>query len=424
LVNFQKTVLKNGIRVVSEARAGSRAVSMGIWILTGTRDESEDQAGISHFLEHLVFKGTRKRSSLQIAKSLEALGGELNAFTSKEYTVYHALVLRDHWSQALDVLADLVVGMDLRKSDFEIEKSVVIQEIAMGEDQHEELIFDHYFEKSLEGHPLSIPILGTLESIPKLKMSSIKDYYKKRYSGSNIIVSASGFIDHQELVKGVEKLLGGKPKSKYKAKRNKPKHKPFRAVIEKQAEQLHLIMGFPCTSFKDKNRFEAFIVNALLGGGMTSRLYQSVREKKGLVYTIQSSLTTFVDAGLIQIYAACEPKNMKDVIVGVVKELKKLKKRGITQSELDLFRTQVVGSILLGSDDVENRMHSIAINEMVFETYKPVELIIDEMNLVTVKSVNRYMREYLSLSQLGALLLGGGTKELETWFKKVKFESL
>jgi predicted Zn-dependent peptidase len=137
---------------------------MGIWILTGTRDESEDQAGISHFLEHLVFKGTRKRSSLQIAKSLEALGGELNAFTSKEYTVYHALVLRDHWSQALDVLADLVVGMDLRKSDFEIEKSVVIQEIAMGEDQHEELIFDHYFEKSLEGHPLSIPILGTLKA--------------------------------------------------------------------------------------------------------------------------------------------------------------------------------------------------------------------------------------------------------------------
>ncbi len=295
MVRFKKTTLKNGIRVVTEMHSESRAASLGIWVGTGTRDEAPGDEGISHFLEHLVFKGTETRSAFQIAKSLEALGGELNAYTTREYTCYHALVLKDHWQQALDVLSDLVSNMKMNRSDFALEKSVILQEITMGDDALEELIYDEYLSKCLPKHPLGRSILGTEASVEAMTQKQIQTYYKERYSGSNLIVSASGNIDHEEFVKRVEDVLGHKPKKRLKLRRTRPKHRAFRSVVEKPVEQLHILMGLPCATFKDKDRFEAFMVNALLGGGMTSRLYQSVREKKGLVYSIYSSLNTFDD---------------------------------------------------------------------------------------------------------------------------------
>ncbi|MCE3011295.1 MAG: insulinase family protein [Proteobacteria bacterium] len=422
MIRFKKTVLENGLTVVSEAHPQSHAVSIGVWVLTGTRDEPESDAGVSHFLEHMVFKGTKTRSAFQIAKSLEQLGGDLNAFTTRENTCYHALVLKDHWRQGLEVLSDLVSGMDFSKADYALEKSVILQEIAMSDDNIEELIYDIYLEKALPKSPLGKPILGTVASIAAMKASKLKDYYKSRYSGNNLILAAAGNIDHQDLVDEAKKLLGKKKKVRLPSSRMKPSHRAFRHVEERQVEQLHFLSGFPSASFKDKHRFEAFIVNALLGGGMTSRLYQSVREKKGLVYSIHSSLNTFDDFGLINIYAACEPKNMRSVVKNIVREIQKARKRGITSAELKMYQTQVSGSILLGSDDIDNRMQSIAVNEMVFGKYKPVEQVIDEIRSVTPKSVKEYFEKYIDVGSMGAILMGGQAEAHRNWFFDFDFK--
>ncbi len=405
---------------MSELHPQSRAVALGLWVLTGTRDESEKDAGISHFVEHLVFKGTKTRSAFQIAKALESLGGELNAYTTREYTCYHAIVLKDHWKKGLEILCDLVANMEISREDFVVEKSVILQEIAMGEDNLEELIYDIYFEKTLGKSPLAKPILGEEKSISAMTLKQIHSYYRERYSGSNIILSAAGCVDHQELADGLQEFLASKKKRRFKKTRRRPGHKAIRAVVEKEAEQLHLLVGLPCSSFRDKYRFEAFVVNTLLGGGMTSKLYQSIREKRGLVYTIYSSLNTFEDFGIINIYAACEPKNMKAVIRSLVSEIRRVRKTGVTENELEMFKTQVIGGILLGSDDIENRMTSVGVNEMVFEKYKPVEAIVEEIKEVTVKSVNEFMERYLNLQDAGWLLMGGQASKFEQYLKELK----
>lgn len=420
MLHFKKSELKNGIRVVSELHPQSRAVSLGIWVLTGTRDEDASDIGISHFVEHLVFKGTRSRTAYQLAKSLESLGGDLNAYTTREYTCYHATVLKDHWKKGLEILADLVSNMKISRENFILEKSVILQEINMGDDNLEELIYDIYFEKALGKNPLGWPILGTPESIEKMTLRQIHKYYREKYSANNIIVSAAGCLDHQELLEGVAEFLAAKAKRRFKKVRRRPGHRAIRVAIEKDAEQLHLLIGLPCPSFRDKYRFEAFVVNTLLGGGMTSKLYQSVREKRGLVYSVYSSLNTFEDFGLINIYAACEPGNMKAVVRNIISEVTRVRKKGITEHELEMFKTQVVGGILLGSDDIENRMASLGVNEMVFEKYKPVDAIVEEIKEVSVKSVNDFMDHYLNLKDAGWLLMGGEASKFESYLKDLK----
>lgn len=417
--NFKKSELSNGIRVVSELHPSSRAVSIGIWVLTGTRDEKDNEAGISHFLEHLVFKGTKTRNAYQISKAMEILGGELNAYTTREYTCYHALVLKDHWENALDVLTDLVSNMHLTKKEFNLEKGVILQEIAMSDDNHEELIYDVFFDKIYGTHPLGKPILGTPKSIAEMTQTKVVDYYKRNYTGKNIIVSAAGCVDHQELLDGVKKRLSAKNKSRIKSDRLPPRWKKVRHTVDKQAEQVHMLMGFPTASFRDKFRFESYVVNTLLGGGMTSRLYQSVREKKGLVYSIYSSLNTFVDSGMIYIYAGTERKNVENVGNIIFKELKKLKAKGVSKQEVEMSKTQVSGSILLGSDDIENRMSSVGVNEMVFEKYRSIDSVIEEISQVSVDSVNEYIENRFKFENVSGVLMGPEVSQLNKWFKKL-----
>ncbi len=422
---FAKSELGNRIRVISELHPVSMAVSIGVWVLTGTRHEPKGQEGLSHFLEHMVFKGTKKRTSFDIAKSLECLGGELNAYTTREYTCFHAYVLKDHWKVALDVLCDLVSNMEVDRADFELERSVILQEIAMAEDNLEELAYDIYFEHFLRDHPLGVPILGSENSIKNLSKKSVLDFYKGRYQGPGLIVAAAGPIDHYELVKATEKLLGKKTrmmKPDPAPSRRPPKHRDGGIVLERPAEQVHLLMGLPSASFNDKTRFEAFIVNAMLGGGMTSKLFQSIREKKGLAYSVFTSLNTFTDFGLLTVYAGTEAKKVKSVMITIRNELLKLKAKGVGPKELEFFKTQVRGSLLLGSDDIENRMSSIAVNEMVFGRYRPVNEIIDEVEAVTVESVDEFLQKYLRLEKMGRLLVGGGASEIEGWFQDFRME--
>lgn len=417
MIRFQKTKLSNGIRVMTENHSDSNAVSIGIWVTKGSRDESDELAGISHFLEHMVFKGTKTKSAFQIAQSLEALGGELNAYTTREYTCFHALVLKDHWEVALDVCADLVSNMKYKPADFKLEKGVILQEIAMGEESHEEAIYDYFFEKVYSGHPLGRPISGSIKSVTQMSSTDIKRFYQKEYNGSQLIISAAGRIDHDQFVRAIEKKLKNKKSIGSDSHRRAPRWKTNFSLIEKQTEQCHLLLGLPTIGYRHSLRFDAYIVNAILGGGMTSRLFQSVREKKGLVYSIHSQLNTYVDCGQLFVYAASEAENIQQVAEIVLKELKKMKAKGLSEKEIEMFKTQVIGQIMLGSDDVDNRMTSIAVNEMVFKQYRPVEQVIAEIKKIDKKSIRQYLNEHFPIEQLSGVMLGQNVEEkhLKWW---------
>ncbi len=433
---YKKTVLKNGVRVVTEQHPHARGVVVGIWVMVGTRDESPALAGISHFVEHLVFKRTESRNAFEIARDMEAVGGELNAFTSREYTCFYTHSLKEHLDLSIDVLSDLVCRARFDKVDFEKEKQVVLQEIHMSEDNLEDLVFDEYFENVYGKHPLGRPILGTPESIANLKIKDVQEYYEKHYSSSQIVVSVAGAVSHDEVVKLVEQKL--RPKNNKKSskpllladkaqiKKNPPKTLAFRKFIQKPSEQVHILMGFPAAHFRDDLRFEAYIVNALLGGGMTSRLYQKIREDRGLVYTIYSQMNSFCDIGSIMIYSGTEPKNVNQVFKLTLKELKSIAKKGIEKKDLELFKTQVLGQILLGADDIENRMNSLGVNEMVFGRYRSVEEVLNEITQVDLKSLRKYMDKYFDLSKLSLMLMGSfeekKAKELFS-FMKAELES-
>lgn len=420
-MGFKKTILPNGVRVVTESHPHSRSVSIGIRVLTGTRDEKPEDIGISHFVEHLVFKGTKKRNAYQIAKSLESLGGDLNAYTTREYTNYHCLVLKEDWKTGLEVLADLVCNMRLIKKDFDLEKNVILQEIAMSDDTPEDIIYDRMFEGVYRNHPLSRQILGESKTIEKMTQKRILDFYKHFYQGQNLIVSAAGPLDHDQFVIECQKYFKSRRKFIRKNKRRTPIWKKSRHVIEKELEQVHILLGFPATSFHDEYRFEAFIVNALLGGSMTSRLYQAVREKQGLAYSVFSSLNTNVDSGNITIYAGTDAKNVKQVIKIIHHELLKLKKDGVRNSDIELFKTQVRGQLLMGSDDIENRMSSLGVNEMIFEDYRSVESVIEEIEAVNEDSIRHYLKNYFELDKMGMVLMGPKVSELKSWVEGYDF---
>jgi predicted Zn-dependent peptidase len=413
---FRKTVLPNGIRVLTEKHPTSRAVSCGIWVSRGTRDEFATEAGLAHFVEHLVFKRTKKRSAYEIARDMEAVGGELNAYTSRESTTFVTHSLKDHLALSLDVLSDLVASPGFHPLDIKKEKQVVIQEINMAEDQLEDYIFDEYFKLVFPDSPLGKPILGTRKSIEGMKRETILDYHRRQFTGRNMLVTVAGNVEHDEVLKLVLKHLKGikespaasvkKTRAEAPSDRVAPEMWSFREVIQRPAEQVHILMGMPGTSFKDRLRFEGYIVNTLLGGGMTSRLYQTVREEKGLVYSIFSSLNSFTDAGLMMIYAGTEPMKAPHVVELILKEVKRLKKNGIKKADLEFFKTQVLGQVLLGADDIDNRMNSLGVNDMVLGRYRSVENVMRDIRAVTLDSVHEYIEKYLDLEQTGILLMG------------------
>lgn len=418
---FKKSILSNGVRVVSEFHPHSKSVSLGVWVLTGTRDEKPDEIGLSHFVEHLVFKGTKKRNAYQIAKSLESLGGELNAYTTREYTNYHSIVLKEDWKTGLEVLSDLVCNMKISKKDFELEKKVVLQEIAMSDDSPEDIIYDYLYEHSYANHPMGRQILGKSDTISKMTQKKVFDFYKTFYQGENLIVSAAGPVDHDALVIEAQKLFKTRKKFNLASARRAPIWKKARKFYDDDSEQTHILLALPAASFHDKRRFEAFIVNSLIGGGMTSKLYQAVREKQGLAYSIFSGLNTQTDSGNITIYAATDPKKVKKVVQIIHDELLAIKQNGIKKADLNLFKTQVRGQLLMGSEDSENRMSSLGVNEMIFQEYRPVDRVIREIEAIDQKSVNDYIKNYFDLEKMSVILMGPKASENKTWLSDYNF---
>jgi len=403
---FQKTVLDNGVRVVTENHPFTRAVSVGVFVEVGTRDENLRQAGVTHFLEHLVFKGTRKRSAYELAKVLEAVGGDLNAYTTKEYTCFHATSLKEHLNLSLDVVTDLVTAATLTRDDFVTEREVIVQEIQMSKDNLEEYILDTYLEKSYEGQDLAIPILGTEESLAALKRTDLVNYYRRHMRGPRLIVSVSGPVEHDQVVAVVEKTLGKLPRRVPGLSRPRPRIRRVMEYMERPSEQVHIMVGLPSCSYKSRLRFEGLVVNEYFGGGVTSRLYQRIREAKGLVYSVYSFLQSFSDTGLLLTYAGTSAKNAPQVVRIVKRELEKLKRDGIRDHDLQMFKTQVKGQILLGAEDMENRMNSLGINEMIFGEYRPVDEVIADIEKVNKRSISEYMNQHFSLDDVSFMIMG------------------
>lgn len=418
---FRKTVLSNGVRVVTERHPFARSISAAIYANFGTRDEPRGMSGAAHFVEHLVFKGTQTRSAFAIAKSLEAVGGDLNAFTSRELTCFHTLSLREHLPLSLDILIDLIRNAVFAEKEFEKEKEVIFQEIDMSADLIEEYIFDLFFERVYNRQALGRPILGTRRSLQKISRRQLYDFYRQRYVGENLVLSVAGDVDHDLVVKLIDKSLGRSRKNGKlsRIRRIKPKYRPFTEVRARPSEQVHILVGVPSGSFKDPLRFESYIVNALLGGGMTSRLYQKVREERGLVYSIYSQLQSFTDSGLMMVYAGASEKNAPKVLSVMYKELKRLIDKSLGKRDLEFFKTQVKGAILLGSDDMESRMNSIAVNEIVFGEYKPVDEIIDQIDRITLNSIHQYLHTYFNLKEACVMLMGDLNEEIgKNWVKE------
>ncbi len=407
MVEFQRTKFSNGMRVVTERHPHCSALSVGVWVQTGTRDEKINQKGISHFLEHMVFKGTISRSGYQLVKDLEETGAEINAYTTREYTCYHAIALAEYRDLVLDVLSDLVLNAIFPKDEFERERKVILQEIAMITETPEDFIYDSFFENIFSKSSLGWPILGTESSLGQISLKSIKSYYKEKYTSNRMVISAVGNVDHDMFIKKVQKYFQSKKFSTKISSRRKAKYIPCVHSIEKNLEQIHMTIGFPIATFKDPYRMESLIFNAYLGGGMTSKLYQSIRERHGLAYSIYSSLATFLDTGICSVYVACGKTRVERVVDLIYREIKKVVKRGnILPSEIRLFKKQVKGSFLLASDDIENRMHSLGINEMVFKKFKSVDEVLTEIDSVTEKSMKNFVQKYLHLDRISFLILG------------------
>ena len=401
--------------MVTELNPPAHSASLGIFIETGTRHEPPDLMGVSHFLEHLVFKGTKKRDSYELVRALEAVGGELNAYTTREFTCYHTNTLHEDVELAADILSDIVRNATFPKEEFERERSVVLQEIAQSGDDVEDSVQDMFLESYFKGSSLGFDTLGTEETIGKMRRKQVLDYYNRYYGAERMTVALSGRFDHDRVVQQLDSTLGRRGTQRRQKALPRPRPRRFARVIQRELEQVHFVLGFPTTSFKDRLRFEAFVLNALLGGGMTSKLYQRVREDRGLVYSIYSQLLTFTDCGLCLVYASTTPENLRKVMSLVIDELENLKERGLRPGELSLFRTQVRGALLLGSEEIEGRMTSLGVNEMVFRKYRPVQDVIREVEAVNEDTLARYLKQRYRPAQASVLLMGPVSEADRDW---------
>ena len=403
--SFKKTVLDNGIRILSEEIPYVRSVSIGIWITVGSRDENEEINGVTHLIEHMLFKGTEKRSAKMIAQSLESVGGYLNAFTSKEHTCYYARILDEHIEKAVDVLSDLILHPQFDKKELVKEKTVILEELKNYEDEPDEIIHDEFEKILFQPHPLGYNILGTRESLKSFTKTKLEDYKEKHYTSDNIIVCAAGNISHEKLVDLVQKYFKElkKNKSVYKRVAPKPRKKGTKVEVLKPIQQAHLCYGTYTFKVGDERRFPLLILNTLLGDGMSSRLYQSVREKRGLAYSVYSFANLLTDSGSFGIYVGTD-KTKVDLSVSLIKkELERFNDKAISSGELNRTKSQVKGNMVLGLESMSNRMMRLAKGEIYYGRFQTVDSLIEKIDKIDVASVQKVAGDIFDLDKFNLI---------------------
>jgi len=409
---YRKTVLRNGIRVVSERIDHVRSVSIGIWVDVGSRDERNDEAGVSHFIEHMLFKGTRKRTAREIASSLESVGGSLNAFTGREHTCYFARVLDEHLDKAIDVLSDIIRNPLLHPSHLEKEREVVISEIKELEDSPADLVHDLLMSAMWKENPLGRPIIGSAESVLNLTRGKLVDFMRRNYTPHRVVVAASGNLTHRELVEKIKRRLRLNTDSQpTQEEGTPPRAEPARLVAKRKTVQTHINLGFPIFPYRDKRRYVALVLSNILGGGMSSRLFQSIREKLGLVYSVYTFVDFFEDAGVFGIYMATPKKNIVRVTELVLKEIRKLKKDSLTPEELSHAKYQLKGNLMLAMESTSNRMNRLARYELFLHDYVDLDQTIDSINRIKPKDVIEITSRFFTPENLTAVVLGPAGKD-------------
>ncbi|ABQ26097.1 M16 family metallopeptidase [Geotalea uraniireducens] len=403
---INKTILDNGIRVISEALPHANSVSIGIWVANGSRHERRESNGVAHFIEHLLFKGTSRRTALDIAREIDSVGGILNAFTSREYVCYYAKVLDKFLPKAVDILVDIFHNSLFDPEEIEKERKVVLQEISMMEDNPDDSIHDLFHQHFWKGHPLGMSILGDQESVSSLSRDKIVGYKNHMYRADDIIITAAGKVDHQDLLDLIGKLLPDVPQGSGKVACQNPVYEKRIELIGKELEQVHMCLGVKGLPQHHSQRYEAFIMNTILGGSMSSRLFQEVREKQGLAYSVYSYMASHVDAGSLVVYAGSGQEHFTEVLEITVRELMRLKKEPISLLELDSAREQLKGNLILSLESSDNRMSKLAKNEIYFGGYQPLEEITAGFDRVTSESIMQLSSELLDDNYLTLVLLG------------------
>ena len=405
--SFRRTRLGNGLRILTEAVPHVRSVSLGIWILVGSRDETASECGISHFLEHALFKGTQDRNAFDIANSLESLGGSLDAFTYRDMTCYYARCLDEHLDVALDVLADMLQNPLLDPEDVEKEKGVVLEEIQNVQDTPEDLVHDLFAKSVWARHPVGEPILGTPETVKSLTPGRLRDYLRRQYSPDRIIITAAGCLDHDRLVDRVSDLFGKSPGERSDRPRAQPlDNGGIERHYQRDIGQTHICLGATAYAYTHPRQYDLLVANTALGGGMSSRLFQQVRERFGLAYSVYSYLESLEDTGLFVTYLACDQKSAPNSVGHVRSELSRFRQEGIAPEELDSCKAQLRGELILGLESMDARMGRIARKEAYTGRYHSPEEILSAIDGVTREGVREACWDLLDDGRMHLIQVG------------------
>ena len=415
---YRKSILSNGVRVISEAIPYVKSVTLGIWVGAGSRYEDEHNHGISHFIEHMVFKGTNNRSAKEIAETVDEVGGQLNAFTGKEHTCYYIKVLDTHLELALDVLSDMLLSSKFDGEDINREREVVLEEVHMYEDTPDELVHDIHLNNIWAGHALGRNILGITSSIEKFDKNSIDQYYKKFYTPDNIVIAAAGNLNHERVEELAERYFGKMTGSKQPVSITPPKIIPVTTFQKKAIEQVHLCLGTISVPQSSPDIYTIHILNNILGGGISSRLFQSIREDKGLAYSIYSYQANYSDCGLFTIYAGTRPSNTAQVTELIWQNIAELKTKGITPRELIKTKEQLKGGLLLGLESSSSRMSRIGQLEITLGKHITLDEMVAKIDKVSLEDLERITKQLFTPETLCFTALGPISEEVINEIKR------
>jgi len=408
--NIRRQVLPNGLTIITEQMQHIRSASIGIWLQTGSRDEDPVWNGISHFIEHMLFKGTEHRTAEEIARQVDSIGGNMDAFTAKECICFNVKVLDEHLPMALEILSDLVLHPVFDPNDITRERGVILEEIKMDEDNPDYLVHEIFTQNFWKDHPLGKPILGTKETVKKFERQAVLDAYSHRFAPGNIIVSAAGNLDHDRFVALVTKHF-----EQMKPRKN-GFHSPVPKIVskitlrnKKALEQVQLCIGVPSHPIAHEKRHAGYILNTLLGGGMSSRLFQNIRERQGLVYSIYSDLNPYRDTGCLAVYAGTSRESASKVVQSVVSEFHKLKAEPVPAEELRRSKDQLKGSLMLSLESSSARMSNLARQEMYFDRFYDLDELIEKIEAVTVEDLTSLANEFFNTESVAVTILGNLT---------------
>jgi predicted Zn-dependent peptidase len=407
LRDIQRELLPNGLLVLSEEMAHIRSISIGIWMRTGSRDETIENNGISHFVEHMVFKGTKTRSARDIARQVDSIGGNIDAFTGKETICFNIKVLDEHLPIALDILSDLVLNPIFLPKDIVREKGVILEEIKMDEDNPDYLVHEIFTQNFWKDHPLGKPILGTKETVRSFEQERLFNFYRQRFAPNNMIISAAGNLNHEKFVRLIRERfaqLASVPDGF---------HQPAPAITpriitrnKKSLEQVQLCLGVPSHPVSHDKRYVSYVLNTVLGGGMSSRLFQKIREEQGLAYSIYSDLSPFRDTGCLSVYAGTSLESTPKVVDSILAEFRELKSGPIPAEELRRAKDQLKGSLMLSLESSTSRMSNLARQQMYFERFFTMDETIDQIETVTSEEVSAMAEQLFHPDQIAVTVLG------------------